>query len=107
MPSIDSAAPNITPARMHSSVRVPITRAGATSSVAGSLDVRRNSVSAERAHAGRDHAAEEDAVLRDAVEGRRGAQVDDDRVALVLPARRERVDDAVGADGERLVDLRA
>ena len=59
------------------------------------------------AHPGRDHAAEEHAVLRDAVEGRRRAEVDDDRVARVEPARRERVDDAVGADGERLVDLRA
>jgi len=88
---------------MHSSVRVPMTRAGATSSVAGSFDVRRKSVSAElrtpRA------ITEEDGVLRDAVESRGGAEVHDDRVAAILPARRQRVDDAIRADGERLVDL--
>ena len=47
MPSIASAPPNITPARMHSSVRRPITRGGTVSSVAGSFDVRRVSVSAD------------------------------------------------------------
>ena len=107
MPSIASAAPNITPARMHSSVRVPITRVGTMSSVAGSFDVRRVSVSADVQDARRDHAAEEDAVGRDAVEGRGGAHVDDDRVAREEPARRERVDEPIGADGERLVDVRA
>ena len=47
MPSTESTAPKTTPARMHSSVRVPITFMGAMSSVAGSLEVRRKSVSAE------------------------------------------------------------
>ena len=56
-------------------------------------------------HAGRDHAAEEHAVRGDAVEGGRRAEVDDDRVAPVAAARGERVDDPVGADGERLVDV--
>ena len=79
-PSIASAAPNSTPARMHSSVRVPIARAGGTSSVAGSFDVRRKSVSAEVRRPGRDDAAEEDAVRGDAVVRRRGAEVDDDGV---------------------------
>src|SRR4030095_9093280 len=46
-PSIASALPNTTPERMHSSVRRPITRAGGEISVAGSLAVRRNNVSAD------------------------------------------------------------
>src|ERR1035437_29131 len=46
-PSIDSAAPSTTPDLMQSSVRRPITRSGATISVAGSLDVFRNSDSAD------------------------------------------------------------
>ena len=46
-PSMLAAAPNITPARMQRSVRFPIARAGATSSVAERRAARRKSVSAE------------------------------------------------------------
>ena len=46
-PSIDSAAPSTTPARMHSSVRRPITWLGGTSSVAESLAALRKSDSAD------------------------------------------------------------
>ena len=104
IPSIDSAVPNITPARMQSSVRVPITF------------VRRDQLRVRqprrppkqrlrrRAHARRDHAAEEHAVARDAVERRGGAEVHHDRIALIAAAREQRVDDPVGAHGARLVD---
>ncbi len=103
-PSIASAAPNITPARMHSSVRVPITFAARR---VGRWQLRRPREQrlGRGAHAGLDHAAEEDAVRRDAVVGRGGAEVDDDRVAPVEAARGERVDDAIGAHGARLVHL--
>ena len=46
-PSMASAAPSTTPDRMHSSVRRPMTRAGGSNSVAVSLAVFRNSVSAD------------------------------------------------------------
>src|SRR5690606_9286551 len=46
-PSTASIEPSSTPARMHSSVRVPITLAGITSSVSGSFDVLVYNVSAD------------------------------------------------------------
>ena len=52
---------------------------------------------------GRDHAAEELPLLRDHVEVRGGAEVDDDRRAAETAERGERVHDAVGADLARVV----
>ena len=66
---------------MHSSVRRPITRGGATSSVAGSFDVRRVSVSADVSTPGAITPPRKTPSRRDAVEGRGRAEVDDDRVA--------------------------
>ena len=105
MPSIASAAPNITPARMHSSVRCPITRLGTDELRRRQLRRPARQRFRRRQHARRDHAAEEHAVGRDAVERRRRAHVDDDRVARVEPARGERVDDPIGADRQRFVDV--
>ena len=48
--------------------------------------------------------AEEDAVGGDAIVGGRRAEIDDDTIDSVDAARRQRVDDAVRADGHRLVD---
>ena len=47
---------------------------------------------------GRDRPADERAVARDAVEGRRGSEVGDDDRRAVEPGRREGVDQPIGAD---------
>ena len=92
---------------MHSSVRVPIVRAGATSSVAGSFDVRRNSVSADVRTPGviTPPRKTPSFVMQSKVVA--VPRSTHDRVAPVAPARHERVDDAVRAHGQRLVDRRA
>ena len=56
-------------------------------------------------HAGRDDATDEDSIVGDAIEGRRGAEIDGDRVDTEEVHRREGVDDAVGADAERLLHV--
>ena len=90
---------------MHSSVRFPMTCFGGTSSVAGSFEVRRVSVSADVRDPRHDHAAEEDAISGDAVECGGGAEIDADGVARIQPARGQGVDQSVRADGQRFVDL--
>src|SRR5436190_12682422 len=60
-----------------------------------------------RLDARRDDAANEHAVARYAVERGGGPHVDDDGVALEETARRERVDETISANGERLVDVDA
>ena len=90
---------------MHSSVRVPITRLGAMSSVAGSFDVRRKSVSADVRTPGAITPPRKtpSAVMQSKVVAVPRSTTIASR--SIDAARRQRVDDAVGADGERLVDV--
>ena len=82
----------------------PIARSGARSSTRGSLAVRAASASSPSSRPGRDRAADVRAVGRDAVERRRGPEVDDDRRRPVQPGGGQRVDQPVGPDLARPVD---
>ena len=90
---------------MHSSVRRPITRVGRAELGGRQLGGAPGELVGRGAETRHDDAADEPSVGRHAVEGGGGAEVHDDRVAVIELDRGERVHDPVGADAQRLVHV--
>ena len=102
--AVDEADVAVDDAGLHRVLRVATDHARRL----GDLDARKLGGAGEERvgadlDAGRDDAAKVLALRRDAVEGRRGAEVDDDEAAAEALVRGDAVDDAIGADLARVL----
>ena len=92
---------------MQATVLVPMTFSVRADRARSAASPRPAASACEReVDARRDHAAAVIAVVVDHVEGRRGAEIDDDQRPAIAVMRRDGVDEAVGADLLGPVDQR-
>ena len=103
-PSISPAKPKTTPDWIAARLERPIAASGSPNSIRGIRAARSTSAVSEISRPGRDRAPEVLARGGDGVEVDPGAEVDDDAGAADLLVGGDGVDQAVGADLERVVD---